>query len=161
MWMVRLGLPMFFALLILKINQLFIPCNYTMQERLLWVMSDENVTFQFLRFSIYLSFNSWYPSSSLLILPISRSGLETACCYLACFTSQFLVFCVVLNVNDVSTRSRTFDEKRANSKVPLHAWNVFITALYNRLLLNSVSSAPTINFKLLPIITNSEETQHR
>ena len=45
--------PWFFALEILKINPLFIPCNYTMQKRLPFVPSEQNAARVFAPF--YLS----------------------------------------------------------------------------------------------------------
>ena len=49
--------PWFLVLGILKINLLFIPCNYTKEERLPFVTSEQIVTYV-LRFSTFLSFNS-------------------------------------------------------------------------------------------------------
>ena len=82
MWMVRLSLPMPFALGIFKMNPLYIPCNYTMQKWLPFVPSEQNVKW-FLR----KSWTTFACSSTLVvsiyllvfwIFPISQSRLETA-----------------------------------------------------------------------------------
>ena len=93
MWMVRLGLSMIFVLEILKMNSLFISCNYTMQKRLPFVPNKQNVTLSILRFSICPSFISCCVHLPVFwIFPISRGRLETACWLTHnCSTSYFRV----------------------------------------------------------------------
>ena len=97
MWMVRLGLLTIFCTGILKLNPIFIPCNYTMQKTIF--QTSEQKSHVFLRFSICLSFNSCDTHLSVFwIFPISHSRLETACwltsncsasCLRVCESSSF------------------------------------------------------------------------
>ena len=64
MWIVRLGLPMIF----LKVNPLFIPCNYTIQKLLSIVLSCQNATCVFTLFHFSFVQLMWYPSTRLLSL---------------------------------------------------------------------------------------------
>ena len=104
--MVHLCLPMIFELGILKINPIFVPCNYTMQKRLPFVPSLQKS--RVLRFSVSLSFNSrgthlpvfWiFPISLSLSCPIGNILLTNAqllselfLCFRIIFVQQCLQF---------------------------------------------------------------------
>ena len=89
--------PRLFALGILKINPLFIPCTMlygTLLKPLPFVPIEQNVTF-FLHFSLRPSFNSCGTHLSVFwIFPISRSRLEIACWLTPNCSANYSCVCV-------------------------------------------------------------------
>ena len=80
MWMVRLRLPLIFCSWISKVNPLFIPRNFTMQKRLLSVLSEQNVTCVSALFDLPIAQLMLYGTHLPIfwILPISISWSEIA-----------------------------------------------------------------------------------